>query len=128
MHEICAALHTELQARPGAVMATFPGLQLQQQHSPSLQQLQETILWGMQIRLTTLYDVVDFFVIVESRMTHQGRPKALQFADNRRRFAKFEAKIAHVVLDDLQGQNSYYKCAIPKCANQILHVPHVKVF
>lgn len=71
----------------------------------------------MQIRLTTLYDVVDFFVIVESRVTHQGRPKALHYADNKRRFAKYEAKIAHVVLDELQGQFSYFKCAIPTWAN-----------
>ncbi|BDA40413.1 probable beta-1,4-mannosyl-glycoprotein 4-beta-N-acetylglucosaminyltransferase [Coccomyxa sp. Obi] len=63
----------------------------------------------LEIRLTTLYDVVDFFVIVESRVTHQGRPKALHYADNKRRYAKFEAKIAHVVLNELKGEFSYFK-------------------
>lgn len=62
-----------------------------------------------QIRLTTLYKVVDYFVLVESRVSHQDRPKALNYADNKRRFAKFADKIVHVVLDSLIGHSSYYK-------------------
>ena len=113
MHRKYAAVSSKGAACQEAVVALFPMLQLQQQHVTSLLgSIADTTLWGMQIRLTTLFDVVDFFVIVESRVTHQGRPKALHYADNKRRFGNFAAKIAHVVLDQLQGEYSYFKCAV----------------
>ena len=59
--------------------------------------------------MTTLYKVVDYFVLVESRVSHQDRPNALNYAENKRRFQKFSDKINHVVLDDLLGPSSHYK-------------------
>lgn len=62
-----------------------------------------------QIRLHELYDVVDYFVITECRVTHQNAPKPLYYGDNRARFAKFEGKIIHIALDSLQGHSSYFR-------------------
>lgn len=51
----------------------------------------------LEIRLNVLDDVVEKFVIVESNMTHSGKPKPLYFAENDRRFEKFWPKIIHIV-------------------------------
>ncbi|BDA47606.1 probable beta-1,4-mannosyl-glycoprotein 4-beta-N-acetylglucosaminyltransferase [Coccomyxa sp. Obi] len=53
----------------------------------------------LEVRLTELYDVVDFFVIGESRRTMQDRPKPLYYAENAARFERFADKILHVPLD-----------------------------
>lgn len=53
----------------------------------------------LDLRLNELWDVVDRFVLVESTRTHSNKPKALYYAGNRERFARFESKIIHVVLD-----------------------------
>lgn len=54
----------------------------------------------LEIRLNTLCDVVDRFVLVESTLTHSGTPKPLYFAENKARFAKFCDRIIHIVVDD----------------------------
>lgn len=54
----------------------------------------------LEIRLATLNDVVDRFVIVEGTMTHAGQPKPLHFENNLDRFAQWLPKITHVVVDD----------------------------
>jgi len=59
----------------------------------------------LEIRLAALYDVVDFFVLVEATETHQGSPKPLYFEQNKARFDKYSDKIVHVVCDSL-GQFS----------------------
>jgi len=51
----------------------------------------------LEIRLNTLNDVVEKFVIVESDKTHSGLPKPLHFAENRERFEPFLSKIIHLV-------------------------------
>jgi beta-1,4-mannosyl-glycoprotein beta-1,4-N-acetylglucosaminyltransferase len=53
----------------------------------------------LEIRLRELWDLIDKFVLVESRKTHSGRDKSLFFADHRERFAPFIDKIIHVVAD-----------------------------
>ena len=63
----------------------------------------------MQIRLHELYDVVDYFVITECRVTHQNAPKPLHYGSNVARFARFEDKIIHIALDSLEGISSYYR-------------------
>ena len=64
---------------------------------------------ALQVRLNELYDVVDYFVIAESRVTHQNDPKALHYSENKSRFARFEGKIVHVTIDKLTGDNPYYR-------------------
>lgn len=53
----------------------------------------------LEIRLATLYDTVDHFVLVEAQETHAGEPKPLHFDLNRERFSKYLDKIRHVVID-----------------------------
>jgi beta-1,4-mannosyl-glycoprotein beta-1,4-N-acetylglucosaminyltransferase len=53
----------------------------------------------LEIRLNELYEIVHRFVLVESPFTHQGNPKPLYYADNKKRFEKFNDKIIHVVED-----------------------------
>jgi beta-1,4-mannosyl-glycoprotein beta-1,4-N-acetylglucosaminyltransferase len=55
----------------------------------------------LEIRLSELYDVVDFFVLVEATETHQGASKPLHFDQNKTRFKKYSDKIVHVVCDTL---------------------------
>lgn len=54
----------------------------------------------LEIRLNTLYDVVDHFVVVEGRLTHSGNPKPFYFAESIERFKKFLPKIIHVMVED----------------------------
>jgi beta-1,4-mannosyl-glycoprotein beta-1,4-N-acetylglucosaminyltransferase len=51
----------------------------------------------LEIRLNELYDVVDYFVIVENSLTFSGNPKPLYFEENKQRFSKFSNKIIHIV-------------------------------
>jgi beta-1,4-mannosyl-glycoprotein beta-1,4-N-acetylglucosaminyltransferase len=52
-------------------------------------------------RLSTLYDVVDFFIIVEANRTHVGKEKPYNFAENIERYSKFMEKIIYIQADDL---------------------------
>ena len=45
----------------------------------------------LDLRLNTLNDYVDKFIIIESNITHTGNKKSLQF--DRRKFKSFEHKI-----------------------------------
>lgn len=54
----------------------------------------------LEIRLNEMYDVVDTFVLVESKETFRGNPKPLYFEENKERFAQFLPKIRHVILDE----------------------------
>lgn len=54
----------------------------------------------LEIRLATLCDVVDYFVIAEGTLTHAGQPKPLHFELNKERFAPYLDKIRHIVVDD----------------------------
>lgn len=63
----------------------------------------------LEIRLNTLKDVVDRFVIAEATRTHTGRPKELVFEKNRKRFAEFSDKIEYVVVDNLLPESEVLK-------------------
>lgn len=63
----------------------------------------------LEIRLHTLKDVVDKFVIAEATRTHTGKPKELVFDKNRSRFAEFKDKIVHVVVDNLLPEEEVLK-------------------
>ena len=54
----------------------------------------------LNLRLHTLNDYVDYFVIVESGLTHAGNPRPLYYHENRELFSQFESKIIHVVTDE----------------------------
>ena len=52
-----------------------------------------------EIRFNILYEQVDFFVIAESTVNHQGKPKKLNF--DIKKFKKFEKKIIKKNLKNL---------------------------
>lgn len=53
----------------------------------------------LEIRLNELKDVVDKFVICESKHTFSGNEKPLYYDENKERFSKFENKIIHLICD-----------------------------
>ena len=50
------------------------------------------------VRLNTLNEFVDYFVIVESKFTHKGDPRDLKF--NHKKFEKFKDKIIYLVYNE----------------------------
>ena len=54
----------------------------------------------LEIRLNELYDVVDYFIIVESNVTHSGEDKLFYFDENKDRFTKFLDKIINIKITD----------------------------
>ena len=54
----------------------------------------------LEIRLNTLDKVVDKFILAESPLTHTGHPKPLYYEENKERFAAFNDRIVHIVVDD----------------------------
>ena len=50
------------------------------------------------VRLNTLNEFVDYFVIVESRFTHKGEERELKF--NHKKFEKFKDKIIYLVYEE----------------------------
>lgn len=54
----------------------------------------------LEIRLETLWDVVDFFVLTESTMTFSGKFKPLYFQENKNKFKKYSSKIIYNIIDD----------------------------
>jgi hypothetical protein len=57
----------------------------------------------LDLRLSELYDHVDYFVMVEATTTFQSDPKPLYLKDNWERYAKYHDKMIHVVVDDAPG-------------------------
>ncbi|KAL6912999.1 hypothetical protein FSHL1_010682 [Fusarium sambucinum] len=53
----------------------------------------------LEIRLKTLYDYVDYFVIVEAPLTFQGGPKNLTIRDNWKRFEAYHDKMIYHQLE-----------------------------
>ena len=51
------------------------------------------------VRLNTLNQFVDYFVIVESRFTHKGESRQLRF--NHKKFEKFKDKIIYIVDEEI---------------------------
>lgn len=60
----------------------------------------------MMFRLEHLNDVVDYFILAESTVTHQNNKKKLYFQENKHLFDKYLDKIIHVVVDDMPEGNS----------------------
>ena len=57
----------------------------------------------LEIRLNTLYDHVDYFIIVESTKTFQGNPKPLNIRNNWGKFKKFHDKMIYHELEYPEG-------------------------
>ena len=55
----------------------------------------------LNLRLHELNDYVDYFVIVEARLTHSGNEKSLYYDDNKVFFEQFADKIIHYIVDDV---------------------------
>ncbi len=56
----------------------------------------------LEIRLNTLYELVNRFVIVEATKDHSGREKKLNFDINN--FKKFKNKIKYIIVDDMPSE------------------------
>ena len=54
----------------------------------------------LELRLNTLYDHVDYFVIAESDVTHSGVAKKFFYEEHRERFSKFADKILNYKILD----------------------------
>ena len=59
------------------------------------------------VRLNTLNEFVDYFVIVESRFTHKGEARELKF--NHKKFEKFKDKIIYIVDEEIYSQTEKIK-------------------
>lgn len=49
----------------------------------------------LEARLNYLYNHVDYFILVESNVSHKGKSKPLYFLENQQRFQKFKSKIIY---------------------------------
>ena len=61
----------------------------------------------LEIRLSTLYNYVDEFVICEATLDHAGNNKRLNF--NIEKFKQFKDKINYIVIDDLPKEVKKFK-------------------
>jgi beta-1,4-mannosyl-glycoprotein beta-1,4-N-acetylglucosaminyltransferase len=59
----------------------------------------------LELRLTELYDYVNYFVLVEANSTHQGNPKPYYFEENKERYAQWADKIIHIKVDDMPNHS-----------------------
>jgi beta-1,4-mannosyl-glycoprotein beta-1,4-N-acetylglucosaminyltransferase len=55
----------------------------------------------LEIRLNVLNDVVDYFILVEASVTHQGTPKPFIFEENKDKFTKFLDKIIYIKVTNI---------------------------
>lgn len=55
----------------------------------------------LQLKLAELYNVIDYFIIVEATTTHSGNDKELYFKNNKKKFTKYLDKIIHIVVNDM---------------------------
>jgi beta-1,4-mannosyl-glycoprotein beta-1,4-N-acetylglucosaminyltransferase len=55
----------------------------------------------LEYRLTILDDVVDYFILVESTHTQNGKEKPLFFDENKPRYSRWLHKIIHIVVRDI---------------------------
>jgi len=56
-------------------------------------------------RINILNDIVDYFIIVESTLTHMGNEKKLYYNENKELFKDFNKKIIHIIVDDFPYKN-----------------------
>ncbi len=54
----------------------------------------------LKARLHELYDVIDYFILVEGTLTFTGKTKPLYYDENKELFSKYNNKIIHIIVDD----------------------------
>jgi beta-1,4-mannosyl-glycoprotein beta-1,4-N-acetylglucosaminyltransferase len=59
-------------------------------------------------RLETLYNVVDYFILVEATLTHVGKQKEMYYS--KELFKKYSDKIIHVIVDDFPFNEHTINC------------------
>ena len=59
----------------------------------------------LEIRLNLLNDHVDYFVLIEATKTFSGFDKPLYYLENKERFAQFNHKIKHYIIDDYNDED-----------------------
>lgn len=60
----------------------------------------------LKLRLEEMNDVIDYFILVESKYTFTGNPKPLFYEINKKIFEKFNDKIIHIIVDDMPNTNN----------------------
>lgn len=55
----------------------------------------------LDFRLKELYEIVDYFIIVEATKTHSNNEKILYFEENKHLYKNYINKIIHIVVDDV---------------------------
>ena len=55
----------------------------------------------LELRLMTLWDTVDYFVLVEADQTHAGKPKPFFFDERRADFSQYNEKLIHIKVQDM---------------------------
>lgn len=75
----------------------------------------------LKLRLTQLNNLVHKFVLVESRLTHSGLEKELNFEKNKHLFADFLEKIEHVIVDNFPEKIIYSPSEIDVPENLHIH-------
>lgn len=61
----------------------------------------------LEVRLSEMDDVVDYFVIVESKVSYTNHPKPLYYKAAADSFRQFAAKIIYVELESLEGETAW---------------------
>ena len=64
-----------------------------------------------ELRLKTLNDIVDYFIVCEATTTHQGKPKSLNF--DLKKFKKYSNKIRYFVIDNMPKVGTIKKDKFP---------------
>ena len=64
----------------------------------------------LELRLRTLWDIVDRFVIVEANRTFTGKSKTYEFAENATRFKPYFSKVVHVRVEDMPEAGGAWEC------------------
>ena len=72
----------------------------------------------LEIRLSTLYDYVDEFVVCEATLDHAGNEKKLNFDLDK--FKEYKNKINYIVIDDLPKEvKNLKKLASSTCERSV---------
>jgi len=60
----------------------------------------------LEMRLQEMYDFVDYFVLVEATKTYANNDKELYYENNKEKYAKYNDKIIHIIVDDMPNDNN----------------------
>lgn len=58
----------------------------------------------LKFRLEYLYNIVDFFILVECTLTFSGDKKELYYENNKELFKKYNNKIIHIIVENLPSK------------------------